>query len=90
MPSPFYRKKLKKNGFDCYNVSLEIPQGTTSKDLLDRLQLLPQDVEGIFVNGLIKPFDTILKNGDRVGLLPPRHPGPLPGNAWHCAEEKQD
>ena len=72
----FLQKKLKKNGFDFYNVSLKIPRGTTSKHLLDRLKLMPQDVEGIFVNGLIKPFDTILQDGDRVGLLPPGTPGP--------------
>ncbi len=72
----FLQKKLKKNGFDCYNVSLEIPRGITSKALVSRLNLLPEEVEGVFVNGLIKPFDTILQDGDRVGLLPPGTPGP--------------
>ncbi len=72
----FLQKKLKKNGFGCYNVSLDIPWGTTPKKLLTLLNLLPKDVEGIFINGLIKPFDTIIQDGDRVGLLPPGTPGP--------------
>ena len=72
----FLQEKMKQNGLGCYNVSLDIPRGTTSMELLTRLKLLPQDVEGIFINGLIKPFDTVIRDGDRVGLLPPGTPGP--------------
>ena len=72
----FLQKKLKKNGFDYYNVTHKIPQGTTIDKLLAGLKLLPEDVEGVFLNGLIKPFDTVIQDGDRLGLLPPGTPGP--------------
>jgi len=72
----FLQKKLKKNGFDYYNVTWKIPQGSTIDNLLVSLKLLPEDVEGVFLNGLIKPFDTIIQDGDRLGLLPPGTPGP--------------
>jgi molybdopterin converting factor small subunit len=72
----FLQKKLKENGFECYNVTHKIPQGTTIDNLLVRLKLLPEDVEGVFLNGLIKPFNTVIQDGDRLGLLPPGTPGP--------------
>ena len=72
----FLQKKLKKNGFDYYNVTQKITQGTTIDNLLVSLKLLPEDVEGVFLNGLIKPFDTVIQDGDRLGLVPPGTPGP--------------
>ncbi len=72
----FLQKKLKKNGFDYYNVTRKIPRGSTIDNLLVSLKLLPEDVEGVFLNGLIKPFDTVIQDGDRLGLLPPGTPGP--------------
>ena len=72
----FLQKKLKKNGFDYYKVTQKIPLGTTIENLLVILKLLPEDVEGVFLNGLIKPFDTVIQDGDRLGLLPPGTPGP--------------
>jgi len=72
----FLQKKLKKNGFDYYNVTHQMPQGSTITDVLASLKLTPEDVEGVFLNGLIKPFDTPIQEGDRLGLLPPGTPGP--------------
>ncbi|SMD00630.1 Molybdopterin converting factor, small subunit [Desulfocicer vacuolatum DSM 3385] len=72
----FLQKKLNKNGFDYYNVTQKIPRGSTINDLLARLKLQQKDVEGVFLNGLIKPFDTVIQDGDRLGLLPPGTPGP--------------
>lgn len=72
----FLQKKLKKNGFDYYNVNMAILEGSSVSGLIGQLALEPDDVEGVFVNGSIVNFDTIIKNGDRVGLLPPGTPGP--------------
>ncbi|MBF0202180.1 MAG: MoaD/ThiS family protein [Desulfamplus sp.] len=72
----FLQKKLKKNGLPFSNVTMEIAENTTISDLISSLKLLRKDVEGVFLNGSIVPFDTILHEGDRVGLVPPGTPGP--------------
>ncbi|MBF0378938.1 MAG: MoaD/ThiS family protein [Desulfamplus sp.] len=72
----FLQEKLSKNGFKFYNVDMELADKMTVNDLIHQLKLMKQDVEGVFVNGKIASFDSILKNGDRVGLLPPGTPGP--------------
>lgn len=72
----FLQKKLSDNGLSFYNVEMEIPDNTTVHDLIEQLKLSKSDVEGVFINGTIVPFDQILKSNDRVGLLPPGTPGP--------------
>ncbi len=72
----FLQQKLSENGFAFYNVEMELAENSTINDLFCHLRLLKEDVEGVFVNGKIAPFDTVLHNGDRVGLLPPGTPGP--------------
>jgi sulfur carrier protein ThiS len=46
------------------------------EDLLAQMDLSPGDVEAVFVNGLVRPVDTVLTDGDRVALVPPGSPGP--------------
>ncbi|MBF0112449.1 MAG: MoaD/ThiS family protein [Desulfamplus sp.] len=72
----FLQKKLSENGFNFYNSEVELAQNSSVNDLLSYLKLLKNDVEGVFVNGKITPFDTALHDGDRVGLLPHGTPGP--------------
>ncbi len=72
----FLQKKMKQNGHDCYNVNMAIPKGLSVSDLITYLGLVQDDVEGVFVNGSIVKFNTIIENGDRVALLPPGTPGP--------------
>ena len=72
----FLQKKMKQNGHDCYNVSMAIPKGLSVSDLITHLGLVLDDVEGVFVNGTIVKFNTVIENGDRIGLLPPGTPGP--------------
>ncbi|MBF0229587.1 MAG: MoaD/ThiS family protein [Desulfamplus sp.] len=55
---------------------MELADNLTVNDLIRELKLMKQDVEGVFVNGKIASFDSILQDGDRVGLLPPGTPGP--------------
>ena len=54
----------------------EIGQSTTGKKLLESLEIASEDVEVIFVNGLVQDFDQTIKPGDRVALCPPGTPGP--------------
>lgn len=48
----------------------------TPNDLLQDMGLDRTDVEAVFINGRVAPFDTIIKDGDRVALVPPGTPGP--------------
>lgn len=72
----FLQKKLSDNGFSFYNVDMEMAEQSRVNDLLRRLKLSREDVEGVFINGRITNFDAVLQDGDRVGLLPPGTPGP--------------
>ncbi|WP_456324984.1 MoaD/ThiS family protein [Desulfonauticus submarinus] len=66
--------KLNKNNL---NTEIDLPVSIkTVRDLLKYYNLSDEEVEACFVNGKIVPFDTMLKDGDRVGLVPPGIPGP--------------
>ncbi len=72
----FLQKKLKENHFEYTNVKIDISEGQTVMDLIEGMGLEKNDIDGIFVNGKIKPFDTLLCHGDRVAVFPPGVPGP--------------
>jgi sulfur carrier protein ThiS len=72
----FLQKKLKARNRPFVNATLGIAEGTTVEDLIAHMDLLSEDVEAVFVNGSIKPADTVLRDGDRVALVPPGSPGP--------------
>jgi sulfur carrier protein ThiS len=72
----FLQKRFRDRGLAYSNVTLDIPGSSTPRDLLDRFGLTPPEVEAVFVNGSIVPFDTPLKAGDRVAFIPPGTPGP--------------
>jgi sulfur-carrier protein len=55
---------------DFLNV-LEIEEGTTIKTLLDRLEFPQDQPKIIFLNGMHAEENTILKEGDRLGVFPP-------------------
>ena len=50
----------------------EISEGAKVKSLIDKLGFRQDEIKLIFVNGKIVDFDTVLKDGDRVGLAPPQ------------------
>jgi len=72
----FLQNKLKARNRPCVNVTLDIAEGTKLEDLIAHMDLSSGDVEAVFVNGSIRPADTVLKEGDRVALVPPGSPGP--------------
>jgi sulfur carrier protein ThiS len=49
---------------------MEVPDGTTVADLVDRLKLPRQEVKVFFVNGRSRPIDWPLEAGDDVGIFP--------------------
>ncbi len=72
----FLQKKLKEKHFEYSNVTMTLKQGTRAKDLIRQVQLEPEDVEVVFINGKVAPFDTIIQDKDRVALVPQGTPGP--------------
>ena len=58
------------------NVSIEFDEGITVTDLITDMGISLHDIEAVFVNGSVRPFDTLLRDGDRVALVPPGVPGP--------------
>jgi molybdopterin converting factor small subunit len=49
---------------------IELPEGATLADLVDRLKLPHEEVKVFFVNGRARPIDWPLKPGDDVGIFP--------------------
>jgi sulfur carrier protein ThiS len=49
---------------------LPLEPGETVAGLIERLGVPPDDVAVIFVNGRHAPCETVLADGDRVGLFP--------------------
>lgn len=47
-----------------------LTKGQTVVDLVDKAGIEKNDVKIAFVNSKIVDFDTVLSNGDRVGLAP--------------------
>ena len=48
----------------------EISEGETVRDVSKRLGFQPDAIKIIFVNGKIAELDTVLRDGDRLGLAP--------------------
>lgn len=72
----FLQKKLKEKQIDYSNVIMTVDQGITATDLIRQVHLTPEEVEVVFINGRVAAFDTILRENDRVALIPPGTPGP--------------
>lgn len=53
------------------NRMLEVAEGTTIMELLNRLEFPRDKVKLIFLNGLHATGEEILSDGDRVGVFPP-------------------
>ncbi len=67
----FLKTKLKELGVKEFSAPMEIEEGMSVNDLVRKLGLEDKDVEAVFINHKILPKDTILKDGDRVALVPP-------------------
>ena len=51
-------------------VEIEVPDGTTVGDLVNRLKLPHEEVKLFFVKGRARPIDWPLEPGDEVGIFP--------------------
>ena len=64
-------KKYMKNETGGKPLVLEISEDTSVKDMIQKLKVPADSVKLIFINGVHAKRDTILKDGDRLGLFPP-------------------
>jgi len=72
----FLQKKLKAKGIEYSNVTMTLKTGTSPRDLIQKMQLEPEEVEVVFINGKVASFDTVIEDNDRVALVPQGTPGP--------------
>ncbi len=71
----FLRKRLKENNIPYVNYKMQIEEGTTPEMIIKELGYKEGEVEFAFINGKVGPFDTVLKDGDRLAIVPPGTPG---------------
>ncbi len=58
-------------------MQLELSGAISGQQLLERLEISPERVEVLLVNGkAVWPSAALIRPGDRVALLPPGTPGP--------------
>jgi sulfur-carrier protein len=50
---------------------IELPEGSTLRDVVAHLNLPEEEVKITFVNGIIQEMDCGLKSGDEIGIFPP-------------------
>ncbi len=50
---------------------VEIEDGATVQDLLQKLELPEDQVKIVFVNGIVRETDCELEEGDDLGIFPP-------------------
>ena len=67
----FLNAKLKERGISCGNKPMEVEEGINVEQLILNLGLEQSEVEAVFINHKILSKSTILKDGDRVALVPP-------------------
>jgi molybdopterin converting factor small subunit len=56
---------------DGFSNLIEIPEGTTVKSLMEKLNVPADLPKIIFLNGLHATETAVLKEGDRLGIFPP-------------------
>ena len=49
----------------------ELPEGTKVIDVLNRLEIKPEEVAILLVNGMNAEPEYVLKDGDYISLFPP-------------------
>lgn len=50
---------------------VDLSDGATAERLIRQLGLPADEVKVVFVNGIIRPEDHVLSDGDEVGIFPP-------------------
>lgn len=69
------RPHLKSRHIGYLGEPFSCPDGSNAAQLIEILGFLPKEVEGVFVNHVVVPKTTQLREGDQVALIPPGTPG---------------
>ena len=64
-------KRYIKNETGANPSVMDLEGGVCVKDIIQKLKIPADSVKLIFINGVHAKVDTILKDGDRLGLFPP-------------------
>jgi sulfur-carrier protein len=64
-------RRLSPGGKAGASMEVELPEGTSLQDLVNHLQIPPEETKVAFVNNLVQDWDYRLKAGDQVGIFPP-------------------
>ncbi len=67
----FLKNECKEKGIECPNKNMQIDEGINLYQFIKNLGFEEDKIEGIFVNHKLVSFETVLKDGDRVALVPP-------------------
>jgi molybdopterin converting factor small subunit len=51
-------------------MEVELPDGATIRQLIERLRLPADQVKVIFINGIVRERDDTLDDGNEVGIFP--------------------
>lgn len=52
-------------------VQVDVAEGSSIQDLIEKLGIPPSDPKIVLVNGLHAPKEQLLQEGDRVSIFPP-------------------
>ena len=64
-------KRYMKNDTGGKSLVIDVEDGKCVKDIIQKVKIPVDSVKLIFINGVHAKRDTILKDGDRLGLFPP-------------------
>jgi molybdopterin synthase sulfur carrier subunit len=53
------------------SIEIELPDGASVSDLIERLEIPAREVKIAFVNGRTRSLDWLLESGDEAGIFPP-------------------
>jgi len=64
-------RRLSPGGQAGVPMMLDFPAGASLQDVVDRLQVPPEETKVAFVNGIVREWSYQLNEGDQVGIFPP-------------------
>lgn len=68
--------KMFRKKYGAIPLIYSLDEPITGINLAERLEIPPEEIEVIFVNGFVQALDYTIHPGDRIAFLPPGCPGP--------------
>ncbi len=69
------QKKLKQRNMESANAVMEIASGLSAGEFVLQMGFSEKEVDAVFINGRVRPLDTVIEEGDRVAFVPNFIPG---------------